>query len=466
MKKIICLIVITTITLLSLGTLSNAVNISPEYDATFDNGKGIFYANGNAITINKNQSGETIVTWDGGQQKVESTVRIIGGGKEGTSFETSNITMQGGTVSHIYGGGASLNSTSIATVTNSNVVINGGTVLQTVYGGGLLFTITSNSNITVNGGTIKSICGGGSASASISGVAYSAGVADDLLNSKNRVIDANIIINGGKIDTELSTSGSVFGGGQGYSYAENATITILSGDLSKAYVTGSGSNGYTKNVDIQISGGNVDILQTVNRGQMESASVKIDGGSVNTAYIGGENDPSVTGTISSVDFAALGGTITNLYPGVSGNAPIVVNQEDYKIVLVQGVVDNVEIGGKEVSIKYSFEIVKDSLTLNKDETVKLQTKISTDPVGYEYLFSNEKINWNSIDNTVATIDENGIVTGIKEGNTVITADVLGVVDTIRIEVVNVFLLVLIMVIVIGIVALVGLAYVVFNSLAF
>lgn len=450
MKKTICIIIVAVITLMFSITLCNADNIQPKFDASFNNGNGIFYANGTPITIKQNSTGDTVVYWNGGEQIVPQTVTIVGGGEEGSNIPESNITMESGTVSLIYGGGASLNENNKAVVEKSNIVINNGKVLQTIYGGGLLFTTTTQSNVTINDGTIKAICGGGSAAATISGVTYAAGTVTDLQNSKNRVQTANIIINGGKIDTEPTSFGSIFGGGQGYSYVENANIQINDGDMSKAYIVAGGSNGYTKNANVKASGGEIYVLQTVNRGEMESATVRIDGGTIVNAYVGGENDSSVTGKIEKVDFAILGGTVTNLSSGVSESLPIEIEQNDYKAVVVEGTVENSEIQEQEVKIQYNFNIVEEQIKLRKGESVQLTPQVITTPTGYEGLFEKENIIWNSADNNVITVNENGVATAIEKGNTVVTANLIDIPDTVQIEVIDTLALFLIALAIIGV----------------
>ena len=193
-------------------------------------------------------------------------------------------------------------------------------------------------------------------------------------------------------------------------------------------------------------------------------SIKIDGGIIENAYIGGENDPGVTGTIDKVDFAILDGSITNLLPGVSAGTSIIVEQENYRAVLVEGTVENKEIGERKVEIKYVFNIIEDSIKVNKDKTVKLETKITTTPAGYEYLFIDEKIEWETLNSDIATVDGSGNVTGIKGGNATISADLLESQDTIQIEVLDASILILVLVIIFGIFALIIWGYIIFSSI--
>ena len=283
MKKILSILVTIIVMIMVVFLTKNnvyGIETLPQYDETFNNNNGIFYANGNPITINKDNEGKTIVYWNGGSQVVPNTITIVGGGDSGTSFEETNIIMEDGTVGNIYGGGKSQIEDKIAKVSNSNIIINGGRVINGIAGGGLLYSNTENANIIVNNGTITDVNGGGMASAVISGVKYSAGSKEKPEESKNRVENAKIIINGGTIDTLPSSFGTVFGGGQGHSYTGHVNVLINGGNLSKAYVTAGGSNGYTKKSYIEINGGNINVLQSVNRGKIESANVLIAGGQI------------------------------------------------------------------------------------------------------------------------------------------------------------------------------------------
>ena len=357
MKKIIsmCLIIPVLFSILCFFCVSKA-ETAPVYDATYNNNAGAFYANGAPITINTDSSNNTVVYWDGGSQVVPSTVTIFGGGTNGTSYESSNITMENGTVSLIYGGGISLNENEPSIVKNANVTVNNGTILTTLMGGGIIYTNVENTNITINGGTVAAVVGGGAASAKISGVSYSAGKEGDLINSKNRTTNTNVVINNGIIDMVPSNYGLVFGGGQGLSYVENANLIINGGDLSKAYVTAGGSNGYTENGKIEITNGSINVLQTTNRGIVNTATVKVTGGNIINAYVGGETDPSVTGVINKAEFDVLGGKVTNLNTGTSGGTPIEVEKDKFKVVYIENAVENNNVGPMAVSITYMTKV--------------------------------------------------------------------------------------------------------------
>lgn len=458
MKKIISIILIMTL-LFSIFFIvdSNAQELVPEYDATYNNNNGILYANGNDITINTDANGDTVVYWNGGSQVVPSTVTIIGGGKEGTSYEKSNIIMEAGTVSYIYGGGISLDTNQIATVENSNIVVNNGVILKAVVGGGLIYTTVQNSNVTINNGTIAGVQGGGLANAVISGTEYSAGTEDDILNSKCRVINSNVKINGGIIDSTPSNYGLVYGGGQGYSYTENANLIINGGNLSKAYVTPGGSNGYTKYANVEIKDGTIGLFQTINRGETDEVEVLISGGVIEKAYVGGETgDSSVDGTIDKIKFNIIGGKINSLEPGTSGGNVLDIDQNNYQLTYVDGTIVNNNTGGKGTTISYTLNIIENQIDLFQGESKKVNIEIITNPVGYENLFNNQQISWESSDNNIVTITEDGVVTGVNEGNATISAELLNQKDTANVSVslsndtIAIILLTIIIIVILGI----------------
>ncbi len=120
---------------------------TPEFDGED------FYAKGTPITITQRTEGQTgaLITWNGGSQAVPTTVRVFGGGKGTSNYTSSSITMTGGTVSAIFGGGLSENDY----VENVNIIIEGETkgVVSYLSAGGLEGNV-NKTVLTVNSGTI------------------------------------------------------------------------------------------------------------------------------------------------------------------------------------------------------------------------------------------------------------------------------------------------------------------------
>ena len=257
----------------------------PEY--TQFSGIPYFFAKGTPITISAKADGTAgaTITWAGGSCDVPANTNVFGGGHDDdTSYPSSSITVNGGTVRNVVGGG--LHKSHVGT---SSVVVNGGNLVA-VQGGGVAAMTTSCGCTLYSGDATQSTC---------------------------RVDSASVTVNGGAI------SSTVYGGGQGISYTGSATVNILGGDCSTAWVTAGGSNGHTGSATVNISGGTVNIVQGVNRGSMNASAVNVTGGTVNKVYAGGETEDSgVTGTVAQAAVSVTGGTVAQLQSGTSGGVEL------------------------------------------------------------------------------------------------------------------------------------------------
>ncbi len=292
MKRKFLLVILLSFAFLSLFTICSAVkaaepSYNPDDGYVLNGSQKCFFANGNELSItarDDGQSGATIF-WNDGTSHVDvpSDISVFGGGHaDTTTYEKTKITMNGGTVKNLFGGGLHE-----SYVTNSEVIVNDGTITNSLVGGGANIFAGSDGCLPQN---------------------------TNFSESKTRVVNATVTINNG-------SAHNVFGGGEGYGYTENAKININGGSFD--YVTAGGSNGYTGASHVEITSGVVDLLQSVNRGNMASANMEVLGGTVNKLYVGGENDASVTGTIENVVLEVEGGsTVNNLYIGTSGGNPI------------------------------------------------------------------------------------------------------------------------------------------------
>ncbi len=121
------------------------------------------YANGTPITIEAGSSSSTASVWYmNGSTKtyVAENVSdaVIYGGCDGESLDSdTNITMTGGSVYAIYGGGYNTDC-SKGYVNNVNIIISGGTVSYGVYASNSN-RVKGNVNITVTGGNISTVYG-------------------------------------------------------------------------------------------------------------------------------------------------------------------------------------------------------------------------------------------------------------------------------------------------------------------
>ena len=428
MKKLIIIFTLAISLFLSNYVLSYASEM-PVYDETYNNNQGAIYANGTAIVVSESD-GQTLVSWDGGSQIVPSSVTIFGGGNGGT-FESSKIIMNGGTVQNLVGGGIGYTQETASKVGTSHIIINNGTVTNAVVGGGYFYAETDCSNIELNGGTVFSMQGGSIATGKISGINYSVGTKDDPKSSQNLVNTANVTINDGTITSLL------FGGGQGYSYTGVANLSIKGGNLSTAYVTSGGSNGYTGTANTKISGGNISVFQSVNRGTVEKAYVKVDGGTIDRFYVGGETeDSTVTGIINNVETNIISGNINTLNTGTSNGLELKIDHKNYNVVTSEDAkIENDNIGESKVEISYDFDIDVENVKLYESETHQLTLNIKTSPESYERIFDGE-ISYNSQNYEIATVDSNGVITGISKGSTTVEVTVGNKTKNVNVEVIK------------------------------
>ena len=426
MKKILLLFTL----IFSLGLLNITTSYAsslPIYDETYNNNQGAIYANGTPIIVSE-ENGKTVVSWENGSQIVPNSVTIFGGGNGG-NFASSIITMNGGTVQNLVGGGIGFSEENSSFVSNTKIIINDGNVTNAIVGGGYFYSTVDTSNVEINGGNIFSVQGGAIATGKISGKNYSVGTKDDAINSKCRVNTANTIVNGGTIKSLL------FGGGQGYSYTGTANLTITGGDMSKAYVTAGGSNGYTGNCTVKINGGSIYLYQSVNRGTVESAHVELSSGSIDKFYVGGETeDSTVSGVIDTVNTNLIGGNIGSLNTGTSNSSVISIDNDNFKVISTNEVkITNDTIEDSKIKIDYDFDISDDNLVLSINKSKKLDLNIKTIPENYEGIFD-DVISYNCLNSNIARVNDYGVVTGISKGNTIIEVKVGNKMKTVHVEV--------------------------------
>ena len=127
------------------GTLALSADLVIGSNTTFKNitingGKSL-YANGKSVTFD---TGATA-----------TAVTVYGGNSTGEALESTNITINGGTLGTVYGGGSAN-----CTINQVNLIVNGGTI-NSIFGGNNSSSLTGNVTVQLLGGTFtRRIFGG------------------------------------------------------------------------------------------------------------------------------------------------------------------------------------------------------------------------------------------------------------------------------------------------------------------
>ena len=338
------------------------------------------YGGGNLAHV----SGSTTVDVNDG----EVTQDVYGGGALANTGG-STVTLDGGTVRNLYGGGLGQNgdntanppvSAIAAQVTGAvKVTVNSGSVTD-VYGCNNINGAPTNTvQVDINSNVIGNVYGGGNqASGSVSPV----------VNIKGGTVGVNVFGGGygesatvtGAPEVNLiggSVTGKVFGGGSAAPVVGDPTVNVNSGSaptihgggwggtaivtgdptvivsqtsgeaLSVSDVFGGGdAAGVTGNTNVQLQAGSVaNIYGGGNQaGVTQTTSVSISGGNVTTGGVyGGCNSSGVVGGTATID--VTGGTVGTAAVGVEGD-------DDY----VPEVRANIYGGGKGTATRMSGNV--------------------------------------------------------------------------------------------------------------
>ncbi len=279
-------------------------------DPTYDEEVKAVFANGTPITVEERTDGEAgaLIKWEGEELAVPANTSVFGGSHDNaTKVESTSITVNGGT-------------------------------LYNIFGGGLHKSYVGTARVTVTGGTINGNIHGGGASSYAGTTCHQPWYAGDKENATTVVDEAIVTIKGGN----LSSATDVFGAGEGISYTKKATLTItkeFTGNIR--YATAGGSNGYTDDAKVFANGGKIKVLQAVNRGFIETSEMTVDGAEVEKAYASAEGDNQELGVTDSAKLVVISGKVGYAAPGQKGNPGQKAN-EISTIVYNDGTVTTVE----------------------------------------------------------------------------------------------------------------------------
>ncbi len=284
----------------------------------------IVFANGTPITIEAR-------TNEAGEEVPGAVIKYYWGGQQEKITVSEDATIFGGS----HNNAEEINSTSIT--------MNGGQVAQ-IYGGGLHTSNVNWANIYVYGGEVDFVLGGGAAywaRTHCSDYENIAITAENKANSKNVVNNTHVSIQGGKVKL-------AYGGGESSAYTKYGTLSI-GGSAEVVQAVATGSNGFMDSASVNVDGGTIGILSLGNRGFINDASAYISGNAnIETAYLGADADDAKNNAI--INLASL-----YVYGGHIGTLKDGINQAADKmtfVTAVEGAIENMSVSDTVTKQKF------------------------------------------------------------------------------------------------------------------
>lgn len=274
---------------------------------------------------------------------------VFGGGQIAPVAGSTDVTVNGGTISNIFGGNdveGEVNQT-----TNVTVPENSTATVTHIYGGGRNAAHNRNSesdkanNVTINGGSITQLYGGGYGATAVSGdtdVTIAGGIVAEVFGGGNaaKTKKASVTITGGRIETAYAggNAATVTGTGEGA-----ATLTVNTTDgVQHVDTVFAGNN--QEPMDIQpmlvltagkigtvYCGGNAGIMRKADGLTYDFDYPDIE---VGTVYAGCNNTPSETPT-ADVKLNLISGIYHTVYGGNNVNGrmqqtDVIINKAESK----------------------------------------------------------------------------------------------------------------------------------------
>ena len=225
------------------------------------------FANGYPVTITASENPDKVkifrTAYPSDFVEVASASAVVYGGSLNASVDSTSITMTGGKLTQIYGGGKGtaakeINDRKYADVTaEARITISGGTVTDRLIAAGSGASKVKKAVVTVTGNTtLNRVSGGGLAPTSIG-----ESECTEYERIANGVEEVCFMIDGGAEQTVAIKEFVMAGGGFSYGYSKDVTF-ILKGAKVSGGVLGTGSNGRSDKVRIYVS--NCDFTPSVN----------------------------------------------------------------------------------------------------------------------------------------------------------------------------------------------------------
>lgn len=275
-------------------------------DSVYGGGKGV-----TGVTESVSVLGHTIVNTDVPNDNDLQVNSLYGGSSLGlvnTNGKTE-ITVKGGSLTNVYGGGEGDNQTEPQTNGNIKITVYKG-IITNLYGGNNLAGIPAGDiNVYLKGGTIANAFGGGSSSSvNVSNIYLQEDAEVGYLyggsNSSGTVTSSNVYI-------ESGTCNYVYGGNNSGGQTVTSNVIATGGTVLEIY--GGGREATTKETNVEISG--VEVTNVYGGGEKAAVetetNINITSGDINNIY-GGSN---VSGNVPVTNIVATGGVAEYIYGG-------------------------------------------------------------------------------------------------------------------------------------------------------
>ena len=179
-------------------------------------------------------------------------------------------------------------------------IVANGVNIKGLCGGNYFEGMVGRAELIVKNCVMTQIIGGGWCGASVNGKPSRVNVVYDVF-----------------IDCEnMSGCSLLFGGPQGNGVVETTDIKLKNCEIG--WTTVGGSNGCTRNGNVEINGGTYTCVQTTNRGLVNNAKIVLNDGVIKSLYVGGETeDTTVNGIIEDCELKLNGGVVNNFNLGTS-----------------------------------------------------------------------------------------------------------------------------------------------------
>ncbi len=295
------------------GTAPTIIIGGDVYGGGLEGKVGVAPAEGQEITAEQANTEVTNVTIAGGQLRT-----VFGGGKNGEVFGKTTVSIQGGEIGAdkwegtpyggVYGGGEGA---SAIVHGHTDVTIGGGTNYNNVYGGGKQALLKGNSNVTLESGIIRNRVFAGARMADINGYGLVNIVGDNSEDADMLIVRAvyggndisGSIFNRSKnkpTDLTLKVAQGLPDGLASFVFSQNTATNVFIGNV---FGGGNGDYKYENDLDnegkLQINlveeqlpndeDETIVTFKNLNKPEADYAYLQIEGGTFGNIYGGGNN---------------------------------------------------------------------------------------------------------------------------------------------------------------------------------